>query len=775
MAGTAGLKGGATDDALRASEERFRTLIEKAPIAIGMARQGVTLYANPKYLEMYGFESVDEVRGRSIGEQWAPDFRAEIEERARLRATGAPVPSQYEGVGQRKDGTRFPVHAAVTLVQLPDGPCTLAFLTDISERERALEALRGSEERFRTLIEGAPVAIGMSRNGRIVYTNRKYLEMYGHQSVDELRGQPIVEQWAPHSRAQIEESIRRRRLGLPVPSEYEAVGQRKDGSTFSVHAATTLVQLADGVASMAFLTDITQRKRVEEELARSELYYRSLIENALDITAVLSPEGHLRYVSPSAERVLGFKPGDVSGLNVLDLVHPEDRERVADRLRRVLEGGTSFEQFEFRIRHREGFWRTLSVIGKPLPPEMELRGVIINARDLTERQALEAQFRQAQKMEAFGRLAGGVAHDFNNLLTVIQGYGEVLRSSLAKGDPNGTPVEEILKAAERAATLTHQLLAFSRKQILSPRIIRLDAAVAEMEKMLRRLIGEDVELVISLGAALGCIKADPGQIVQVLMNLAVNARDAMPNGGRLTIEVTNADLDEASATKPGHPEPGRYVMLAVRDTGVGMDAEVLSHLFEPFFTTKGPGKGTGLGLATAYGIVKQSGGYIWASSTPGSGTTFRIYMPRVEGEAPASEPARMANPPGRHEVILVVEDEEAVRIMAASALASRSYTVLEAGSAADGLKVAERHPGRIDLLLTDVIMPGMSGRELAERLVALRRGLKVLYMSGYVDDALASHGVLEPGIHLLKKPFTPSSLARVVREVLDEGTSSGFA
>ncbi|MFI5182593.1 MAG: PAS domain S-box protein [Thermoanaerobaculia bacterium] len=629
------------------------------------------------------------------------------------------------------------------------------------------DALRASEERFRTLIEKAPVAIGMARQGVTLYANPRYLEMYGFENVEEVQGRSIGEQWAPECRAEIEERARRRAAGLPVPTDYEAVGQRKDGSTFPVHAAVTLVQLADGPCSLAFLTDITRQKTAEEELARSELYFRSLIENAVDITAILAPDGQLGYVSPSVERILGYKPGDISGLNIFDLVHPEDRERAAGLLRRILGTGTRFERIEFRIGHRDGSWRTLSIIGKPLPTEAGMAGLILNAQDLTERQQLEAQLRQAQKMEAVGRLAGGVAHDFNNLLTVIQGYGEVLQSSLARGDPNSAPVEEILKAAERAASLTRQLLAFSRKQVLLPRVVSLNDVVRNVDKMLRRLIGEDVELVISLGTALGSVKADPGQIEQVLMNLAVNARDAMPDGGRLTIEVANVDLDEESAKKPGHPEPGSYVMLAVSDTGVGMNAETLSHLFEPFFTTKGPGKGTGLGLATVYGIVKQSGGYVWASSVLGSGTTFRMHLPRVEGEAAVAVPERVADAQGGQETILVVEDEAAVRRIAVSVLSSRGYTVLEAGSAIDGLDLAERHPERIDLLLTDVIMPGVSGHEMAERLVARRPGLKVLFMSGYVDDAIASHGVLEPGIHLLKKPFTPSSLAREVRSVLD--------
>jgi len=418
------------------------------------------------------------------------------------------------------------------------------------------DALRASEERFRTLIEKAPIAIGMAREGVTLYANLKYLEMYGFERVEEVQGRSIGEQWAPGCRAEIEERARRRAAGLLLPTEYDAVGQRKDGSTFPVHAAVTLVQLADGPCSLAFLTDITRQKTAEEELARSELYFRSLIENAVDITAILAPEGHLRYVSPSVERILGYKPGDISGLNIFDLVHPEDRERAAALLRRILETGTKFERIEFRLRHFDDSWRTLSIIGKPLPPETGMAGLILNAQDLTERLQLEAQLRQAQKMEAVGRLAGGVAHDFNNLLTVIQGYGEVLQSTLTGGDPNSAPVEEILKAAERAASLTRQLLAFSRKQVLLPRVVSLNDVVRNVDRMLRRLIGEDVELVISLGTVLGSVKADPSQIEQVLMNLAVNARDAMPDGGRLTIEVANADLGDSGRLDARFEEEG---------------------------------------------------------------------------------------------------------------------------------------------------------------------------------------------------------------------------
>jgi two-component system, cell cycle sensor histidine kinase and response regulator CckA len=762
-----------SESGLRTSGKRFRTLIEKAPIAIGMARSGVTLYANPKYLEMFGLRSLEEVQGHPVAEQCAPESRADVEERARQRAAGLPGPTDYEAIGLRKDGSRFPVHAMVTMVELDDGPCTLAFLTDISERQQAIAALRGSEERFRNLIERAPIAIGLARQGVTLYANPKYLEVFGFESVDEVRGRSIGEQFPPDIRAEVVARARARAQGLSAPSEYESIGQRKDGSQFPIHVAAAMVQLPDGPCTAGFITDITEQKRAEDELARSELYYRSLIENAADVISVLGSEGQLRYLSQSVERVLGYKPEEIQGRSVFDLIHPEDLDLAKGRLKESLETGARFEHFEIRVRHRDGSWRTLSVTGTLLPSETGLRGVVTSARDLTEQRQLEAQFRQAQKMEAVGRLAGGVAHDFNNLLTVIHGYGDMLRSSLPEGSSNAVSVEEILAAAERATTLTRQLLAFSRRQVLEPRTIRLDAAVFEIEKMLRRLIGEDVELLLACEKAPGCVKADPGQIEQILMNLSVNARDAMPNGGRLTIGIADAEIDETHAARPGQPSPGPYVKLVISDTGVGMSAETLSHLFEPFFTTKSPGKGTGLGLATVYGIVKQSGGYIWASSVEGSGTTFQIFLPRVDGEPSAVTPTRTSSAPGGDETILVVEDEEAVRKLTVSVLSSRGYAILEASGPAEGVDLAARHPGRIDLLVTDVVMPVMSGSELAGMLVARRPSMKVLFMSGYVDDTIGNHGVLKAGVRLIRKPFAPASLAREVRDVLDRPTIEG--
>ena len=390
------------------------------------------------------------------------------------------------------------------------------------------------------------------------------------------------------------------------------------------------------------------------------------------------------------------------------------------------------------------------------------------ARDITERKHLEEQLRQSQKMEAVGRLAGGVAHDFNNLLTAILGYSDLLLRQLSPIDSLRMDVEEIKKAGERATSLTKQLLAFSRKQVLQPRVLELNTAVAEMDNMLQRLIGEDIELITSLDPALGRVKADPGQIEQILLNLAVNARDAMPEGGKLTIETANVDLDQTYARSHVAVRPGPYVMLAITDTGFGMSPDVQARIFEPFFTTKEQGKGTGLGLSTVYGIVKQSGGNIWVYSEPGRGTSFKVYLPRVEEELTRVD-TRVPIPEKTQgsETILLVEDEEAIRSLMRSILQEQGYTVLEAGHGPQALQISQTHSGPIHLMLTDVIMPQTSVREFAQKMWKLRPHLKILFASGYSDDAIVHHGVLEEGTNFIQKPFTIAGLTRKVREVLD--------
>jgi two-component system, cell cycle sensor histidine kinase and response regulator CckA len=407
-----------------------------------------------------------------------------------------------------------------------------------------------------------------------------------------------------------------------------------------------------------------------------------------------------------------------------------------------------------------------------VPPgggEPQVLGVSV---DVTERRALEQQLRQAQKMEAIGRLAGGIAHDFNNLLTVIGGHTQLLLMDLAEDSPLREDLDQIQGGVERAAALTRQLLAFSRKQILQPQLISLNDLVAGTERMLRRLIGEDVELISRLEPTLGPVLADPGQLEQVLMNLAVNARDAMPLGGKLIIETHDTVMGRGSHLHPYLHEETPAVLLTVSDTGVGIPRDVQAHIFEPFFTTKGQGKGTGLGLATVYGIVKQSGGYIWVYSEEGRGTTFKIYLPRAD-QAAASPPAAAEPPPLRERsgTILLVEDEAAVREVACQSLERGGHTVLAVDGPEEALRLAAEHAGGIDLLITDVIMPGMNGRELAGRVQALQPGLRVLYMSGYTDEAIVHHGVLEPGTEFIPKPFGPAGLIRRVAALLGPGES----
>jgi PAS domain S-box-containing protein len=523
-----------------------------------------------------------------------------------------------------------------------------------------------------------------------------------------------------------------------------------------------------------------QRERAEAALRESEKEFQKFYDEAPVGYHELDTKGRITRVNRKELEMLGYTAGEMLGKPLWNFFVEEDTTRHVTMAK--LAGDVSFhDTFERTFRRKDGTTLPVLVEDRLLRDKNgQIIGIRSTVEDITERrqtqEALrksEEQLRQWQRVEAIGRLAGGVAHDFNNLLMTIKGCSELLLNAFDRRDPRREEVEEILKAGERATSLTRQLLAFGRRQVLQPQVLDLNSLVINMDKMLRRLIGEDIQLVTVLDQELWSVKVDPGMIEQVIMNLAVNSRDAMPNGGKLTIETANIIHDENYASRHISMKPGYYVMVAVSDNGCGMDKETQSHLFEPFFTTKEKGKGTGLGLSTVYGIIKQSGGNIWVYSEPSQGTTFKIYLPRVEKTSTVYKPKASSPPaPGGTETILLVEDEEAVRTMVSKILRNKGYTVLEAAHSEEAFEISERHEGPIHLMVTDVIMPQMSGPELAERLAPRLPEMKVLYMSGYPDNTIVQHGVLEPGTAFLQKPFTLNALESKVREVLD-GTRPG--
>ncbi|MBX6363074.1 MAG: PAS domain S-box protein [Gemmatimonadetes bacterium] len=530
-------------------------------------------------------------------------------------------------------------------------------------------------------------------------------------------------------------------------------------------------QVGSAAASLTARAD--ELEAANAKLRDSEQRYRQLVE--------LSPDGiivhrdlRIRFANPAALVLVGAAaPADFIGRSVLDMTHPDEHEAVERRTRRCQEAGEPAPFVERRIRRLDGTELSAEAASRPIMLDGR-RAVLTIIRDTSERKRLEAQFRQAQKMEAVGQLAGGVAHDFNNVLTVIAGYTGILLADLPADAPARADVAEIQAAAERAATLTRQLLAFSRRQLLQPRPLDLNALTADLEKMLRRVLPADIQFETRLDPALGSVHADPGQIEQVLMNLVVNARDAMPDGGRLTIETANVELAEGQAPLHWEARPGHYVMLAVSDTGHGMDEDVQAHIFEPFFTTKEKGKGTGLGLSTAYGIVKQSGGFISVYSEPGHGTVFKVYLPRVDAEALPDSRADLTGAVTRGcETILLAEDEAPVRATVRRILERAGYTVLEAATGREALELCARGTPAIDLLVTDMVMPDMNGRDLAARFRERYPRAATLFMSGYTEDDVQRQGVLGAGVVFVEKPFTPQALTAKVREALAAAAPAG--
>jgi len=638
----------------------------------------------------------------------------------------------------------------------------------VTERRRAEEAFLQDEKKYKELADLLPQTVfETDAEGNLTFVNRQALKMFGYTQEDFDKGLNAVQMIAPKDRAEASKNIRRVMQGEDsARTEYWV--RRKDGTRFPViiHACR-ITSGKNSVGMRGIIVDISERKKMEDALKEGEVKFRTLFELSPQAIALTEPEtGRLIEVNDKLCDLTGWTRGEILGRSTTGcgFYSKQDRARFAEELKKSGE----VNGFEMNFRARDGsvlnalmFARVVRIAGKRL--------ILTIFIDLTDHKRLEAQLLQSQKMESVGQLAGGIAHDFNNLLMAIQGYAELGLMRTTPGNPLCGDLQEILKASERAARFTRQLLAFSRRQVLEPKVVNLSEVVSEVAPMLRRLMGEDVELIVKTDANLGRVRVDPSQIEQVVVNLVANARDAMPNGGRFSLETANVTLDGCGGDGGSVAPAGEYVVLRISDTGMGMSPGVRAHIFEPFYTTKEVGKGTGLGLATSHGIIRQSGGYIDVESEPGRGATFRVYLPRVNDKTESAS-VDAGKIPSLHggETVLVVEDEKQVRDVAVRILREHHYDVLAAGDGKEALRLVKAHNGRkIHLLLTDVVMPRMSGRILADRLKVDRPEMKCIFISGHTDDTLVHQSMKSPGTLFLQKPLSPSLIVRKVREALD--------
>lgn len=793
------------EEALVESEAKFRAVADTASSAIYIHAGGRFLYANRASELVTGYTQ-DELLRLGVWEVVHADDLELAKGRAGRRLRGEAVPDRYEFRLIHKSGEVRWVDFSGAVIQFAGQSAIVATVFDITERKSS-EELQSALYRIANLASSATDLNQFYKSihdivSELMEAKNFYIAVlsedgerievpYFMDEEDEVppppeawrgglteyvlrSGKPLLadpdkfDELVAQGKVALRGAPSLDWLGVPLKSGDKTFGvlvvqSYSEKSRFGQKEADILIFVSQQLASTI------QQRRSQEALRRSEERYRSQVQSAVYGLYRSSAKGKFLDVNPALVEMLGYdSPEELYALDMArDLyVNPEERKRYVDEFSKA----ERIAGIETHWKRKNGKAITVRLSGRggmKYPGEPESFEMI--CEDVTERRALEEQLMHSQKMEAVGRLAGGVAHDFNNLLTVIKGYSELMLNELTTKDPMHSEVEEILRAAERAASLTRQLLAFSRRQVLEPKVLDLNAVIGNMQKLLKRLLGEDVELRVALDSSLGHVKADPGQVEQVIMNLAVNARDAMPRGGKLTLETRNHVIDETYAREHATVLAGRYAMIAVSDSGIGMDAETASHIFEPFFTTKEMGKGTGLGLSTVYGIVKQSGGYIWVYSEPERGTTFKIYLPIVEASHPDADGAKPVLTPTYRgtETVLLVEDEDGVRALIKEVLQRHGYKVLDTSNGGEALLACEQHESEINMLLTDVVLAQVSGTELARRLAPLRPKMKVLFISGYTEEAIIHQGVLEKGTAFLQKPFTPNVLARKVREVLD--------
>jgi PAS domain S-box-containing protein len=765
-------KGRALEDALRDSEARLSAILDAEPECVKLfSADHILEYINPAGLSIFQADSLEQVVGANLLDGLEPKYAVEFQELTKKVLRGGTHTLEYEITGLKGRRLRLETHAVPLRDSTGRVEHLLAVTRDITQQKAAEEALRSSEHKFRALIENSRDAIALlSRQGEILYCSPSTSGILGY-SMDELRSMHLAEFFHPEDRP----SMRREFVAVvenpEKAAELTARVRHKDGSWCVVEGTlTNLLHNPDVQAIVANYRDITTRVRAERALQRAEERFEIAFRSsplAMSITTQL--EGRFVDVNDGFLSMIGYSREQILGRTSADVGLWEKREDRDELMSRLSEPGSSVTM-QVGLRAATGEVRQAELSAGLIQLD-DVPCVLIIARDVTEAKSVERQLQQAQKMEAVGRLAGGVAHDFNNILGVILGYSTLLKEKLAREHPVRKDLTQIEQAATRGAALTRQLLAFNRQQVAFPQPLDLNALISNISDMLARIISEDITLSFRSRGRLMAIRCDEGQLEQILLNLAVNARDAMPQGGQLTIQTKMVEFDENDAPLHGPSEPGRYVMLSLSDTGCGMDESTKAHLFEPFFTTKGPGKGTGLGLSTVYGIVKQNRGFIYVYSEVGKGTTFKIYFPSIPYEAqPLRTRAECKKVPPGKETILLVEDERVLKNLTKEILRSGGYRVLEADNPESALRTLTEKKEHIDVLLTDVIMPGMSGAELSRRGREAMPALKVIFMSGYAGDVLDRQIAPISDTVLIEKPFSRLSLLSRVHNVIHQTT-----
>ncbi|NLH72826.1 MAG: PAS domain S-box protein [Verrucomicrobia bacterium] len=758
---------------LAASDSHFRLLAEHSLVGIYVIRGNRFLYVNQTLAEIFGYTREELVSRVNPLDLVSEQDRHRVSQSITNRMEGVVQTVQHTWQGIRKDGKTVVVESYGGRIDWQGAPAVMGTLLDVTEKAQAQQEAARIARDWEATFEAANDSIWiMDLNHKVLRANKTTKALFGW-GAEKLVGTRCFETvhgtQNPHPNCPFEECIK---SGRRATREME-VGEK----WFEVTCDPIRDRSGRVVGVVHITTNITERKRAENGIRESEQRYRMLVEESPDGIGIFQ-EGKLVFINSSAVRALGYQSKEqMLGLKVEQLIHPDDLKDALDRVRRRLSGETGMYPAEVRYLRADGSHVPVEVVSTPImfggKPAVQFIARDISARKHAEeeRNKLQLQLHQAQKMESVGRLAGGVAHDFNNMLQVILSYVSLASQDIPADSPILHYLSEIEKAATRAAALTRQLVTFARKQTIRPIVLDMNEAIQGTLNMLSRLIGEDIELAWVPGQNLWHVKIDPAQVDQLVANLVVNARDAIEGPGKLTIETTNVVLDEAYAAAHAECIPGEHVLLAISDTGCGMDKQTMSHLFEPFFTTKEKGKGSGLGLSIVHGIVKQNGGFINVYSELGKGTTFKIYLPRAHGEPKTPPQPKHYHLPHGNETVIIVEDEPQILETCKGILSESGYSVLTARTASEALDLLKEHNGPLHLLITDVVLPGMNGKELEQRLIQMFPGLKTLFMSGYTENAIVQNGVLEPGIAFLNKPFSASELIQKTREVLSKPTA----